>query len=509
MIISEFDELHVVSDLHLGGEKTPTENFQIFKHGKRLGDFIERLAKKANNNDNRRVALVLNGDIVDFLAETDPMYLDPSGAVEKLKRIYQDPSFNPVWKALELFVSTPNRYLIIILGNHDVELALPPVKNWLSQKLTKGVETASARITFATDGSGFCCNVGKKRVLCLHGNEVDEWNVVDYFQLLQVSRALNRDQKPLDWNANAGTRLVIDIMNSIKRNYPMVDLLKPEIEAASPIVLAFDPSQITKLPDVIKLGIRASKTKKRIDEGLLGAEPPQEEEEDEAVLANAQLEKLLKETFGDLAGGSSDDIADMLLRADKNNEENIDPRQIYDDDQQLGWVDDKFDSAVKWFRKISKMPDKTELLRRALKKLVKGNEFDLDGPDNGLDGLEDKVGKGVDYLITGHSHLARVKTRKNGKHYYNSGTWIRLIQLSDKVIDNADDFNALLKILKKPDIEALDIAEIPANDNKPQKLVKENTTLAVSIIKDKMETHGQLNLIQDNGKSEPVMGTKR
>lgn len=87
-----FDQLHVVSDLHFGGR----EGFQIFDQGRELAALVDLLATgKAS-----KVGLVLNGDIVDFLAEDPPVYLDADGAVQKLQRIFADPAFQPCWEAL-------------------------------------------------------------------------------------------------------------------------------------------------------------------------------------------------------------------------------------------------------------------------------------------------------------------------------------------------------------------------------------------------------------------------
>jgi hypothetical protein len=69
----EFKQLHVVSDLHLGGPC----GFQIFNQGQVLASFIELVALREPKEN---VASVLNGDIVDFLAEDSPMYLDATGA---------------------------------------------------------------------------------------------------------------------------------------------------------------------------------------------------------------------------------------------------------------------------------------------------------------------------------------------------------------------------------------------------------------------------------------------
>ena len=68
-VTMNYDELYVVSDLHMGGEikvkNGVTKNLQIFNKGDQLADFIKYLTQI----DDKKVGLVLNGDIVDFLAE--------------------------------------------------------------------------------------------------------------------------------------------------------------------------------------------------------------------------------------------------------------------------------------------------------------------------------------------------------------------------------------------------------------------------------------------------------
>ncbi len=67
------DQLHIVSDLHFGG----IPGHQIFNQGRSLAAVIDHLRREA---ERARVGLVLNGDIVDFLASEDARYLDPEGA---------------------------------------------------------------------------------------------------------------------------------------------------------------------------------------------------------------------------------------------------------------------------------------------------------------------------------------------------------------------------------------------------------------------------------------------
>ncbi len=100
MSIDRYDELHVVSDLHLGGEIKDGRNFQIFNQGERLGKFITNLAERPVG----KIGLVLNGDIVDFLAESPGCYLDTENAIRKLGRVYTDKAFIDVWNALSEFI---------------------------------------------------------------------------------------------------------------------------------------------------------------------------------------------------------------------------------------------------------------------------------------------------------------------------------------------------------------------------------------------------------------------
>ena len=104
-----YDELHVVSDLHLGG----IPGFQIFDQGATFARLVDNIRARSPS---LRVALLINGDLVDFLAEPGALCFDPHGAVEKLTRIFGDDAFEPVARALRDLVATPNRRLVITLG---------------------------------------------------------------------------------------------------------------------------------------------------------------------------------------------------------------------------------------------------------------------------------------------------------------------------------------------------------------------------------------------------------
>src|SRR5262245_24682998 len=97
--------LFVVSDLHLGGEpgRDGTPGFQMCPPANqaRLARFIGALPGRSTERD---AHLVIAGDIVDFLAETQfaPFTLNPDEARAKLARVVG--RTRPIWTALGEFL---------------------------------------------------------------------------------------------------------------------------------------------------------------------------------------------------------------------------------------------------------------------------------------------------------------------------------------------------------------------------------------------------------------------
>ena len=199
------------------------------------------------------MALVLNGDIFDSLAEDVDGYVAVEQAVPMLERIFDDPQFAPVWNALAEFVKAPGRTLVLVIGNHDIELAFPAVQRAIEMRLAGDDPAARGRIEFSTFGAGYACLVGGSRVFCTHGNEVDAWNYVRYEDLSRAARRLTagRALDSSEWQPNAGTKLVKDVMNRVKRRYAWIDLLKPEVQAALGVLLVLDPSQLAAIERVL------------------------------------------------------------------------------------------------------------------------------------------------------------------------------------------------------------------------------------------------------------------
>jgi UDP-2,3-diacylglucosamine pyrophosphatase LpxH len=220
----------VISDLHLGG----AEGFQICSaEGRgRLTRFIDWVA--AQKRDGTEIQLVLNGDIVDFLAEEDEaggysaFVVDESKARRKLKRIEE--GCESVLAALRRFAAAGNR-LTLLIGNHDVELSLPAVRRDFLALL------GEARIEYLYDNEAY--SIGP--VLIEHGNRYDVWNMVNHGELRRLRSQLSRGETPCTFAAQPGSELVARVMNPVKKKFSFVDLLKPETGGVVPILAVLDP----------------------------------------------------------------------------------------------------------------------------------------------------------------------------------------------------------------------------------------------------------------------------
>jgi len=471
-ILSRFDELYVVSDIHMGGPP----NFQILKQGLRLGTLIRQLATV---RPGERVGLVLNGDVVDSLAEEIDGYVAMDEAPQMMERIYKDPAFAPIWDGLAAFVREPGRRLVIVLGNHDIEMVLPSVESSIRTRLAGNDDGAHGRIAFATQGMGFACLVGHARVFCTHGNEVDAWNIVDYDALRELAISQNAGA-PFDrakWVPNAGTQLVKDVMNSVKRRYAWIDLLKPETQAALGTLVVLDPGQAAKIEKITSaLSAYVNQIKGSLKLwGWLSAEDPKM-----ASMAQPQpptLPQLLGPNLLDAVqgpgSGASTDPAKMLLQAEHSL---ADPTRrqpiVASTTETLGMP------GMLWDRLRGVEP--AEALRRALKDwLVKDRSFDITERDQTFRDVTRRVGAAVDFVVTGHTHLERALRIQDGvdRFYYNCGTWIRLLRFTDFVLDRPEAFREIYQTLADGKMDTLDRATIPTASGARESFVLDRTSV--------------------------------
>lgn len=467
--MDKLDQLYVVSDLHLGG----VEGHQIFNQGPALARVIDHLAQLPAGP---RVGLVLNGDIVDFLAAEDAAHFDPEGAPAKLAAIMSAEDFAPVFDALGRFVHTDDRVLVLVLGNHDVELALPEVLALLIERVAGDDDAARGRIRAAMDGTGYTCTVGGRRVLCIHGNDADPWNIVDHDALRDFIQAQKAGVEAKAPRANAGTRLVVDVMNGIKQSYPFVDLLKPETVTVPGVLLAL-PSQLhAPLLDFARITMRLAYDAARSEAGFLGAgtpgpTPPPAD-------GYRALDMLVRGGASSAAGSAPEDGEAWLAQAEADFAAGLRPAAAIglDEGGMLGF------GGLIWDR--WKGRDPSDNLREALNKYLAGDRtFAFDTEDNVFHEHDKEVGPEVHFIVAGHTHLERRLPRKRGEGvYFNSGTWIRLIQIHEEQLSDPTTFAPVFEALSRGTLAALD---------RSQDLVKQRRTV-VAIWAEDGHVHGEL-----------------
>ena len=421
--VPTFDHLSVISDLHIGGE----EGFQIFGQGALLAAFVDYLRQESV----RKSALVINGDIVDFLAEPSAKAFDPFTATAKLDRIFADKQFKPVWEALQRYVKV--RHLVVTLGNHDLELALPWVKSHFIDLLTDGDDSLRSHITLCFDGAGFACTVGSANVLCIHGNEVDTWNVTDYEALRRIGSDITQGRTVSDWTPNAGSKLVIDVMNDIKRReHAFVDLLKPEKEAAVRLLLVLKPDQRARLRSVSEVAARRAWDGIRRTVGWLSGEA-----DEELVVTVDPLARLVGRVESQIKPELLLDRAESLFRS-ANAVDLVYGQQ----NQQLGWWDAL--TAVITRR------EPHEIAFEAIKEVASAPTFDVGQVDPDFERIDELVGPEYSVVVAGHTHLARALERSRGRgRYFNSGTWASLMRLTPAQLQSAATFKRVFESLRK------------------------------------------------------------
>ncbi|SDY90833.1 metallophosphoesterase [Nitrosomonas sp. Nm33] len=486
----EYDEIHVISDIHMGGNKV---DFQILRETERLANYISWVGQQRPGG---RVALILNGDVIDTLAEDIHGYVAVDEAAVTVQRIMKDPSFCDIWKALADFVKLEGRTLVIIIGNHDIELSFPVVQRLIITHLAGSDLAARARIEFSTTGAGYTCMVGNARIYCTHGNEVDAWNYNRYEDLAKVGRRLNvgRSLDPNEWYPNAGTRMVKEVMNEVKRRFAWIDLLKPETSAAIGTLLVLDPSQVSKIGKLLPIVGEKMQGQKQVDQRL-SAEGFQQPSQDVAIpfTTDRLLGPNLKAGILGATAAGSRSADEMLLAAEENF--NRTDAKIATADNTLGTPQLILDSLTGWMRGVGK----DEALRRALKDwLTDDKTFDISDQDDTYKQVTAAIGSPVDFIITGHTHLERAIDMGGGRYYFNSGTWIRLLQFTEAMLKDTASFKPVYDVLINGKMETIDQAKF---GNQP--FVMDQTS-AVSIKEEGGKAVGRLTHVVGNGSGAPV-----
>ncbi len=405
--------VYVVSDLHLGG--VPGEGgdrgFRLLTQPEVLADFIRALACPA---DGVRNELVINGDFVDFLSERRPgeawqaLRTDPADALDLFRGVLARPGDGAVFAALRALTAA-GQTLTILLGNHDVELSYPRVREALLDAV------GPARFVYDNEA------LRRGDAVIEHGNRYDRFNQVDHDALRRarslMSRGLDREAAE-QLVAPPGSRLVARVMNPLKERFAFIDLLKPEGGSVVPTLLALDPGVRGELLAAVQA--LAPAARHGIGEG---GQPS---------------------FAGDISyrGALEDrDPLDALLES-RLGAEGADRFKRQTAPQDSFGQDISFRETASWYGGFARLlnplgPDAPDErlgpLLSALRSLWSDQSFSrtVETDPVYLDGAAAIVRGGARLVVFGHTHLPKDLLLPDGGRYINTGTWAERIRLPD------------------------------------------------------------------------------
>ena len=400
--------LIVISDLHLGG-KAP----YMMSHAEELAKFIGGLSTRLSSD--QQLELVINGDFIDFLAlepwESWPS--TPDAAAAKLAHVC-DSYFDTVFNALSHHLASGHR-LTILLGNHDIELALPTVQTALLRRL--GVQWPDF-VRFVDDGSAW--QVGG--VLIEHGNRYDPANRNDW-ERLRAARSQNSRGEAIAnlVRVSPGSKIVTHVLNPLKTDYPFLDLVQPQGELLALLLLALEPS----------LALSFRKLAQALRGAYLQARNPQGNSPGKThqvgSRTGSELDPELESLFGD-------DYRRMRM----GTTEQVGLHEV------SGILSQARKGSLKGFLSSGQPipPDRLTKLRALLRRLLPPADFFTPGGDPGPCGEAAKrirAATNSETILMGHTHLARSGGPKDKATYINTGTWADLVTIPEDAVTGGQE----------------------------------------------------------------------
>ncbi|HEX8136625.1 MAG TPA: metallophosphoesterase [Pyrinomonadaceae bacterium] len=414
--------LIIISDLHIGGDEYP-----MLGHPEKLVNFLNELADY-RPPPKQTIELVINGDFVDFLAQAPfkAWTEDQSSAISKLEAAMT--RFPSVFAALARCAQKLSG-LTLVLGNHDVEMALPKVR----ERFLKELQTDTRRCTFIITNEAY--SIGD--LLIEHGNRYDGWNAIDHDGLRHTVSWASRGEPPLakeNMKICPGSQFVIEVMNPLKARYYFIDLLKPETKIVTLLIRAFEPA----LKYDLKVIYEAAQT-------YVGQWARTRPWLQTPFPQPGQVEYVKR--MEEMSASFPDDLRERFAE---------ELRPVYPNLQQTGLLSD-FASALKkrFLRPLRPDSLRTRLERGekipagqlrdiqvALKHVLYNDrsfEFDeVDGPY--VSAAKRMTQAGVaKVVVMGHTHLAKNIDLGPGLKYVNTGTWADVIRVPMEYLENTGE----------------------------------------------------------------------
>lgn len=205
-------QLIVVSDLHLGrGQFLKNGQYNIledFLEDDRFYEFCEYFS--SDNYSSSPVHLVLNGDIFNLIQiDIDGVFthiIDEEITCKALHRIIKGHS--RFFLGLKKFLSSPNKKITYIIGNHDAPMAFKKVQQILNDQLKAKIE--------------YCFETIIQGVHIEHGHRFEMINAIPNNKSF-VKGPRGQDIINLPW----GSLFCIFVLPQLKKERPYIDKVRP------------------------------------------------------------------------------------------------------------------------------------------------------------------------------------------------------------------------------------------------------------------------------------------
>ena len=291
---------------------------------------------------------------------------------------------------------------------------------------------------FIYDGEAY--QIG--RALIEHGNRYDAFNVVDYDGLRRLRSLLSRGQAvPADYNfaAPTGSHIVAEVMNPIKADYRIIDLLKPENEAAIPVLMAIEPGYRKVLTRMAALGLQARKHKLAApampsfagDISSSGGASFGDDSFASDISSHSAAPDPLETIMRERLGGKASQVM-AAGAATTGFAEDISARETIDRTMGIARL------------LLSNSRDAIQTRLPALLAAVRSVQCDTTFARDAecfteyLGAARELAAGGFDYVIFGHTHAARDVALPAGARYLNLGTWADLILFPSHILKGPD-----------------------------------------------------------------------
>ncbi len=441
-------QIYISSDWHLGGtsdyyvEGKLVCGTSIFRATAELVAFID-FVKESALSFKGVTELVINGDMVDFLAP-DPergywpksWQNDEPTIQERLQQIHQDTRVSNngrgPFDALREMVAAGVE-LTVLLGNHDVELSLPRVRREL--EVLVGASNGNYRFLF--DGEAYF----RDGLLIEHGNRYDCFNCLDYNHLRQerslISRGFHVD--PLKRGTRyflppMGSEIVVNEINPRLASGAFINLLKPEIPSVVPLLLALFPETIKGL-DVCFRFYAAFRS--YLQGGLDEQSQPLELGRLSASTTLAPPETLQAFLVDQLGTEDAKAFDIRSLPSGQLSGAGVTWESISKTSQKFFKVFDIAEVLSNWIEILISRTDDQRLtqIRAAFRKINEGHTFDPSSESKKyLDAAKALLGCPQNHVVVfGHTHFPKDILIGNGKKYLNAGTWADVARLPSEI----------------------------------------------------------------------------